>query len=384
MEIQQIHQLLTRYNAGKATDQEKARLEEWYDQVEGNTPDLDEKQVVQLRDEIYQALMSRVNLSDEHLANTPPAPVRRLFPVLRWAAAILLLSLASWLFYFSKSDGEKLTSRNNTEIPGNIVPAGNLATLTLANGKTVILNQTGNGKIAEEGNTEIRKDADGKLAYHVGTTGPAATGDLNYNIITTPRGGTYMVVLPDGTKVWLNAASSLRFPAAFTTNERSVELTGEAYFEVVKNVAKPFLVKFSGQTVQVLGTHFNISDYSDEPIISTTLLEGSVRINNRLVLTPGQQLQVDKQGNDKLVKNADLDEAIAWKDGFFNFNESDIPTIMRQIARWYNVDIQYTSTVPTGHFNGKIPRKASLEYVFRILELNGIHCTANGRTITVQ
>ena len=211
----------------------------------------------------------------------------------------------------------------------------------------------------------------GSLSYQ--NISKSKTPETLYNTISTPNGGDYQLVLADGSKVWLNAASSLRFPANFVGRERKVELTGEAYFEVAKNPAMPFKVKLNGMEVEVLGTHFNINSYADESAIRTTLLEGSIKINRphaSSLLKPGQQAMMDKNGQISVINDADLDEAVAWKDGKFQFDRADIHNVMRQLARWYNIDVEYKGTVAS-HFGGTISRDVNLSKVLGMLHLTG-------------
>src|SRR5699024_5260550 len=202
--------------------------------------------------------------------------------------------------------------------------------------------------------------------------------DIAYNSLTTPRGGQYQLTLPDGTKVWLNAASSIRYPTAFTEHERQVKITGEAYFEVAKDAHKPFIVTVDNMEVKVLGTRFNINAYADETTINTTLLEGSVKVvsstdNIRsLILNSGQQVQLDKVGQMELVKNADVGEVSAWKKGLFVFHSDELPAIMRRLSRWYDVEVEYkNNTVPTTHFTGAIQRDVNISEVLKMFELTG-------------
>ncbi|MGY0036944.1 FecR family protein [Pedobacter sp. NJ-S-72] len=207
----------------------------------------------------------------------------------------------------------------------------------------------------------------------------------------TPKGGQYQLVLPDGTKVWLNAASSLRYPVAFQGNERKVELTGEAYFEVAKDKTRPFEVYSNNQVVQVLGTHFNINAYSNEPFVSTTLLEGSVKVTNSLtnaqkIIRPGQQSLISKDGQAGIeVKNMDLDEAVAWKNGYFMFNEEELESILKKVSRWYNVDVQYEQEeLKHQLFSGTLSKYSNVSQVLKKLEmLQSIHFKIEGRKIIV-
>ena len=288
----------------------------------------------------------------------------------------------------------------------DVAPGGNKAILTLANGKQIILDSAANGTISQQGNTKVIKLNDGQLAYQSATGNGQQAMETSYNTITTPKGGQYQIVLADGSKVWLNAASSLRYPTSFS-KDRNVALTGEGYFEVIHNATKPFTVSVNRISVEDLGTHFNINAYSDEQIIKTTLLEGSVRVTLRqaqgdkgVVIKPGQQaiLPFDRaQGklaprnerdrqDDKEIKivNADVEEAVAWKNGFFQFKNASIETIMKQVARWYDVEVIFESRL-NQELNGTIPRNMSVSNMFKIFELTGkVHFKIEGKKVTVM
>ncbi len=215
-------------------------------------------------------------------------------------------------------------------------------------------------------------------------------GAGGYNKLTTPIGGQFRITLPDGTRAWLNAASSLRYPTAFTAGERLVEVTGEAYFEVTQNATQPFKVKVNNESttiIEVLGTDFNVNAYTDEPSIITTLLEGAVRVragNRQAALTPGQQAQVSNANNIKIVNNADLSAAVAWKEGVFYFKDADLATVLRQIGRWYNVEIVYEGAVPAQSFRGKLGRDLSLADVVETLQRSEVNCRVEGRKLIVS
>ncbi|MET3980525.1 transmembrane sensor [Mucilaginibacter sp. UYP25] len=265
------------------------------------------------------------------------------------------------------------------------LPGGNKALLTLANGKTIILDNAENGTLAKQGTTLIKKTADGQVIYN--TTALADAGTLpSINTITTPRGGQYQVVLPDGTKVWLNSASSLTFPTRFTGKTRQVEITGEAYFEVTKNAAVPFKVKTNRADIEVLGTHFNVMAYDDEATMKTTLLEGAVNITSgtfSALLKPGQQAQIKRSGQNKVVDGVDVDDETAWKNGIFQFREVGIDAILRQAARWYAVDVTYKGKVPDKVFTGRISRNVKASVLLDILKYTGINLKIEGNEIIV-
>jgi transmembrane sensor len=250
-----------------------------------------------------------------------------------------------------------------------IQPGSNKAVLTLGDGRTIILDNAASGQLASESGTTIVKMKDGEIAYNASTT---TREQITYNTIAIPRGGQYNLTLPDGTKVWLNAASTLRFPTRFTGNTREVELDGEAYFEVAKNQEMPFFVNAQEMKVKVLGTHFNVMAYKDEPEIITTLLEGKVKLSSttrNVLLAPGEQGLFS--ANNFKVKKADLNEAVAWKNGYFIFNGENLSAIMRKISRWYDVDIDYNTHNGNLTYTGSVSRFKNISEVLKVLSLTG-------------
>ena len=314
------------------------------------------------------------------------APISRVHLLHRWgwAAAVLILVLGAGTYFFLQKTPAPPVAR--VQPVNDATPGTNKAILTLADGSKVTLDSAGN-QIIQLGTTAIQQQG-GQLQY----SAQGGETSVSSNTITTPRGGQFQVKLPDGPKVWLTAASTLRYPTAFTGKERKVEINGEAYFEIAKNAAMPFIVDIlSGQgekegTVQVIGTHFNINAYSDEATIKTTLLEGAVRIlkNGSIsMLFPGQQAVIDGESL-HVIKDGNTDEAVAWKNGIFNFEGNDIQSVMRQIARWYDVDIKYEN-ISTAHFMGTISRNVNMSEVLNMIALTGaVHFKVEGRTITVK
>ncbi|WP_179412392.1 FecR family protein [Mucilaginibacter sp. E4BP6] len=301
------------------------------------------------------------------------------------AAAILFIVLGAGVtFYLVKSDFFRSSNYAKNIIP----PGGNKAVLTLANGAQIILSSVKNGVLTLQNGTVIKKTANGQLVYDAS----AASGSVvTYNTISTPRGGQYMVILPDSTKVYLNAASSLHFPTAFAGKNRMVTLTGEAYFEVAHNKNKPFMVTSAGQTVEVLGTHFDVNAYADEGAIKTTLLEGSVKVTasgKTAFLIPGQQSQVVQSSNSdtriNVLEHANLDEAVAWKNGYFQFENANLQTIMRQFSRWYDVKVIYEDQTDGRLFSGQIHRNLNAAQALELLNYANVHFSIDGKTITVS
>lgn len=375
MNRQQATALVQRYNQGLATAEEQAMLENWYiqksDDLTLSDDEINFNQIdTGLRDRTfkYAGLEPKVKAVENKTF--------RLWPRIAAVASILLVLTAGLVYYLNtsyvRSGGLNLTKSND------IAPGADKAILTLANGKQIVLTGAKNGAVADENDARIRKTADGQLVYE--RLSGSESSSL-YNNITTPRGGQYTIMLSDGTKVILNAASSLKYPTTFKGAERTVELTGEGYFEVAHHKSRPFKVISEGQTVEVLGTHFNINAYADEPNVKTTLLEGSVDVNGTLI-KPNQQA-IFSAGNQIVVKQVDPANVVAWKDGLFKFDHTDLKTAMRQIARWYDVEIVYEGDVDNEQFYGKIERSYTLSEVLKVLELSKVHFKITGRKIIV-
>lgn len=320
---------------------------------------------------------------DKMLENITGSPHKvRHMPFLRryrWvaAAAILLLLAGTGYLLVQRAPEAPLTVAAN-----DVAPAGARATLTLADGSVVPLDSTGN-QVIQQGQATVYQQQ-GQLQYQITDETSAAT---TYNTLTTPRGGFFRVTLPDGSKVWLNAASSLKYPVAFNDKERVVELQGQGYFEIAAKADLPFKVKMSkGAEVQVLGTSFDIMAYADERSVQATLLEGAVRIKQaavQTVLKPGQQAVLDQATNALRVQPADVNQVLAWKTGFFEFANTDLTTIMRQVARWYDVEVVFEHGHDKERFLGRISRRQPLSHILQLLEENGVHFKVEGRKVTV-
>lgn len=322
----------------------------------------------------------------EQVAETAK-PQRRTRRLLYLIAASILLLISVTLYYMGqrKPSGGSADTAIDMRYKNDVPPGGNKATLTLANGSIIMLDSTVNGMVTSQGNTKVIKLASGRLAYETG--GHNNPAEVLYNVVSTPRAGQYQVLLPDGSLVWLNAASSLRFPTVFSDRERAVELRGEAYFEITKNPTAPFKVVVNNMEVTVLGTQFNINAYTDEVAVKTTLVDGALKIaasGENSMLRPGQQLQLNTNGALMLVDNANVEGEIAWKEGMFYFRGTDINTIMRQISRWYDVTVSYEGEIPQRWITGEAPRTISLATLLKVLELNDVHFRIEGRKITVM
>jgi transmembrane sensor len=383
-EEQLLAALAEKFLTGTATADEQRQLHWLYDKW------IDDEETVvsptagtdELRIEILQAIKDRINGQSK---------VTPFYKTKFWrlvAAACIIIATGVLIFYYIQPAPEKNElASNQTDLPTNqspVLPGKDKAALTLANGTVIDLDSSGAGLLAQQGNTSVI-NKDGKIIYDPRSTG---SGEAIYNTISTPRGGQYQLVLPDGTKVWLNATSAIKFPVAFTGNSRTIELTGEAYFEVAKNAARPFLVKVKDTEVKVLGTHFNIMAYSEEGMIATTLLEGSVHVSKgaqKHVMMPGQQVVWKENGEFKLNEHADLEEVVSWKNGKFHFNNADIKVIMRQIARWYDVEVEYRNISSDTQLGGIVSRKEDLGQLLNYFEIAGnVRFTVEGRKIIVS
>lgn len=300
----------------------------------------------------------------------------------RYAAVAAVLAVVAGLWVVRKEASEKPAAVNSIR-NGDVAPGGNKALLTLADGHGIELDRVESGLVARQGNTEITKQEDGLVVYNSRSTAVVTPG---LNKVSTPRGGQYKVQLPDGSKVWLNAFSSIRFPSVFPASERRVEITGEAYFEVTRDPARPFTVSFNGSEVQVLGTSFNVMAYADERVSKTTLVEGSVSIRNKLghaMLRPGQQAALLPGGRIETAFKP-VDEAVAWKDGMFYFKNAGVKDVMRQLSRWYDVEVSYRGEVPVKQFTGRVSRDVNLSEIIGMLRYAGVNCSLENNSILIE
>jgi len=362
--------LLNKYISGNCTPEEMAIVEDWYLQLPFEKEAPHHSLIASSKEEVWTQL--------SHGGKSLKLVAAKLLAI----AASIVLCFSVGLYFIAQRKATPLTAK--TELK-NILPGGNKAVLTLADGTVVDLDDAKNGQIANQSGVIIRKAKNGQLEYIIKEMPQVAI--KGSNTIATPRGGQYQVNLPDGTKVWLNAATTLKYPYAFAKNERLVELNGEAYFEVSKDHTRPFKVKTDAQNIEVLGTHFNINAYRDEAIIKTTLLEGSVKVSNAsrtINLHPGEQSKLNiNTAKLTLNQQVDIDKEMAWKNNIFSFDDDDLQSIMRQISRWYDVDVVYQGKITSEKYIGEIPRSSNLAEVFKILELNHVHIDAKGRVLTV-
>lgn len=366
-----IKNIIERYLSGKATAEETRFLESYYDYLSKNENRGTDtvRDLQNLEEENFNAIRTKIALPKRS----------KIIPFYKYAsaAAILILICGGFYFLFNKDIANSENEGNLAEAENiDVLPGTDKAILTLADGTHVMLDDKTTKNISNKDGVTISKAKNGQLIYAVASSNNAlAHKTVAYNTIQTPRGGQYQVLLPDGTKVWLNAASSLKYPESFVGNTRNVELSGEAYFEVAKNKDLPFHVKSVNQDVEVIGTHFNINGYMDDRTIKTTLLEGSVKVSNfnsAKILKPGEQAIADRSGNSKIriTSDVDTDDETAWKNGLFQFNDADLKGILNQLERWYDIKIDYSS-VPNKRYNGMVPRKAKLSEVLKMLGKTG-------------
>ncbi|HEY1009775.1 MAG TPA: FecR family protein [Daejeonella sp.] len=385
LEKKRFLEILEKYNSGNASEEEVGFLDAYYKAFglrADYTAGLEENERAQLKTDLKNSISENI-LS--HQADMTRKKRRIVFRLAASAAAIVVIAIG--LFYQPQADKPAPLAGQGVE-QEQIVPGGNKAMLTLANGKKIILSDASNGTLAEQAGVQISKTADGQLVYKI--LDPSQQ-DLNtgnqFNTIETPKGGQYQIHLPDGSTVWLNAASKLTYPSSFSSHtNRKVDLTGEAYFEIAKDHSRPFIVKTATQEVEVLGTHFNVNSYEDEPAVKTTLLEGSVKINtnngSNRILKPGQQLALT--GNTIHIANIDTELAVAWKNQQFVFESDDIRYIMRMVSRWYNVEVEYRGPIPESKFGGSVSRFDNVSEVLKPLELTGrVRFKIEGKRIIV-
>ena len=377
MNENEILALLKKYQEGTLSNEDKDKVDAWYLHKASNSNlQLNEYEL----EDSYEYLKAKLPLKQE-------TKVIRIWPRVAVAASIAVL-LGTGMFYFTKP---KEQIPQVAEKPQEIAPGGNRGILTLSNGKQIVLADiSAKDTIAKEGEEDevtIKMGANGVITYIINPKADASKADANlFNTLSTPTGGQYNIVLADGTKVYLNAVSSIKYPTQFNGDQRIVELDGEAYFEVAKNKNKPFIVKSGDQDIEVLGTHFNVHAYDNESVVKTTLLEGSVAVNyknQKAILKPGQQSNVSDKFNKITIKQVDTEAAIAWKNGRFKFDNADLKTVMRQLERWYGIKVEYRGDVPDVRFNGGTFMNKNLSEVLKVLELSNIKFKVEGKTIIV-
>mgnify|MGYP000217837925 FL=1 len=395
MDKKSILTLLDRYLKSQSNTKEKEKLDEFFEE-NSNSIEASKsiENVSKLEDKIFNYIQFGIKeqVKKESTLNR--------MPYLQIAASILVIFLFSTTIYFYRSS---LASKSQLPIAQGVAkiedkqPAKNIAILTLGNNSQIVLDEASNGEIAQESGVSILKTDKGELIYKIRNSNKLSNNDLNkYNTISTPMGGKFKVILPDGSLVVLNAASTLKYPVHFDEKLRKVSFTGEAYFEIAKLEDKrkkrvPFYVYSNDQIVEVLGTHFNINSYDNEEYSKTTLLEGSVKIINEKsaapakILKPGQQAVIKRGDVQTKIMIADEAQALAWKDGYFLFKNTNIKDVVNELERWYNIDIQYEDEMEFENITGYISRNVKISSVLKMLQLSGIvDYEISGSTIIIK
>jgi transmembrane sensor len=360
----ELYELLQKFRKGTITPEEEILLNKWY--LQGSEDEIYVQSPYANEEALQSGIFNRINQKS----------TRRIYFIRTVAAASILLItvLAIWLF---NKPTDKIIVQSAP------VPGTNKAMLKLADGSTLMLDSISNGKIADQNGATVMKNNNGQLEYINNNN----SNGVAYNTMVTPRGGQYEIILPDGTKVWLNAASSITYPTVFTSS-REVEIEGELYFDIAKDKSRPFVVRSKHQRVEVLGTQFNINAYTDEPQINTTLVEGAVRIlagEKNIILQPGEMGMVTMQPSAKInVAPANISRITAWKNGYFRFDNTSLSSFMRQLSRWYDVEVIYEGSVPDVTFNGGLKRTASFSSVIEFLEKQHIIVKQKGKQIIIM
>ncbi|NLU91422.1 FecR family protein [Chitinophaga sp. Ak27] len=378
-----IQQLARKYMDGVASDEEIRLLHDWYDDVNPGEMEavFTDSSEMQFGTDTWQRIQQQMNA--EKLSRAKIRPLHRWWA----AAAVLVLAGGLWAIQVHNNRHKSATMVASKPLHDIKAPAANHAVLTLAGGRQILLDSAGNGLVASQTGMNIMKNDSGSIVY----VGDGSQHDIQYNTLTIPAGSKPLsIALSDGSRVWLNAASSLTFPTAFSGKERKVLINGEGYFEVATNSQAPFVVARpdKGLQVQVLGTAFNVNAYDGEPDIRVTLISGAVKISRgasqpAVTMAPGQQVRISPT-NMEVLKDVDMDVVMAWKDGLFVFDGTDIQVMMRQAARWYNITVKYPHGVPAEHFTGSLSRDASLLEFLKILDYSGVIANIDGKTVFIN
>ena len=380
------NEILSRYAQRQVSPEEQQAFQEWmqtlsqqeldvliddYAALVAALPDLNESADTGLLLSIHEEIALKE--FEEAAPTVPRIPIWR-----NWrtaAAAIIVLTLSATVFFWLRNHPQQLAE--STTPVKEIAPGKSGAILTLADGSQMVLDSANNGILAKQ-NGSLLSMQDGQLVY--GSSADNSKG-VEYNTMSTPRGRQFEITLPDGTHVWLNAASSIRYPTAFRGKDRKVELEGEAYFEVAKNVNQPFIVNARNKaTIEVLGTSFNVNAYKNENSLNTTLINGSIKVNGTII-KPGQQARVTDVV--RVTTNADLDQVMAWQRGYFNFDGASLKEVIQQLERWYDIEVVYEKEIPDISFGGEMTRNMTLNGVLIALEKSGMRYRLEGRKLIV-
>lgn len=366
----QIIEILTKYQNATCSDEELKLLDEWYDQLKISNQTIsnqtiNENDVVIFTDSMLKEFREKVGQGVK-IIPFYRQPIFRMFA----AASVLFVIFFGTYFYLTQPSSKTLANQSIVK-KDVIAPSSSKATITLANGQIVELDAIGSGTlVASQGAVNVMKTEDGQIVYR------GTSKEIAYNTLYNPRGSKVISLrLNDGTIVWLNSQSSIRYPVAFVGEDRQVEITGEAYFEVAKNLSKKFIVASNGLNIEVLGTHFNVNSYNDNKNIKVTLLEGSVKIikgGGTYILKPGQQAQVANEI--QVFNGANIESVMAWKNGFFSFSGTSVEELMNILGRWYNVEIVFNKSIPNRQFGGQIATSANLSQVVKVLNESELKC----------
>ena len=387
MNRNRLEYLLERYQKSVCSAEELKELDDWYRSLNYDDHAFDQEiksleEIEQLSDILFEEFQKKLANEKE-----PLPTINRWYPLV--AAAVLLLVAGAVLFFvYPKTDVKKPSVVSNKT---QILPGSNKAILTLADGAQVVLNGATARQIPDQYGIKLTRVDSSLLTYSPQDVSlPLHTGQLAYNTIETPRGGQYQVMLPDGTKVWLNAATVLRYPLQYAAHERKVELSGEAYFEVAPKKSQPFIIVAGKQEVKVLGTDVNIKSYRDEPLSSTTLVSGSVRVHDlrtgeSVILEPGQQANTLLTQDKMAITTVNAQDIVSWKNGYMVFDNQDIYSIMKVISRWYDIDVIYDQVNKKERFGGTFSRYANLQYILENLEqIGSVRFSVQGKKIVVS
>lgn len=383
----EVNRLAKKYFDGLATEEEKKFLHDWYDHVNDGETELVITGEAKTNDAFGQEMLAELRqMIANHEQTDNGAKVHRISWYRIAAAAAVIIAIGTISFFSLHTKTTKtIATVAQTENHEVSAPQAARAVITLANGSNIYLDSAAQGSLATQGNSRLVKLSDRQVAYVGGTN----TREMIYNVLTVPRGSRVVsLTLSDGTNVWLNAESSLRYPVVFNGNDRTVEITGEAYFEVAKDPAKKFFVKSAALTTEVLGTHFNVNTYEDEASMKVTLLEGSIRVSAKdnvhaVQLKPGEQAEVSGPSDISVHENVDIEEVMAWKNEYFMMKATSLASLMRQMARWYDVEIVIKGSLTDKKFGGAISRNVNLSTMLEALKQNGVNSQINGRLVTI-
>lgn len=395
MTKEDFHKLLDKYLSGNASHEEEQQLLNFYGSFNEASDKNDLPENEHLANRIFDQIKEEVNPHEFSFSLLYASYIR---PVSIAAMVLIAVSIGLYLYSNRNAGQTEIQVEQFAEInvQNDISPGNNKAILTLADGTVISLDDAQSGLLASQGNIAITKTGNGEIVYEKSLTDRIKNVPARsvINTIQTPRGGKYQVRLPDGSKVWLNSASTLSYPTAFTGKERIVKLKGEAYFEIAPNKSAPFRVESDNQIVEVLGTHFNVNSYENEDFTKTTLIEGSVKVilntksnisGKTRLLKPGEQSSINSSKSDIKIENVDTEKAIAWKNGYFKFKNTPIQEIMREVERWYDVELVYEGNMPTDEFTGFISNDVKISAVLKILEQSGgVKFTVKGKKLKVK